>query len=576
MGISDRAGRNDYSGGGGAFHSHTSLRDLKKVADDASIDGSGGNKLRGLDTEAARELSQSRRSLGGSARCGRSDIFDDNLGAAIPDGRPRSRRSLLGGVSYGAASVKRVGLDEDSSETGTTSIDPAAPGGSVRSSGRAASISAGEGAWLVNSNGRRTSSRGSIVTLERKDSDDFTPDAEQPPSPAVAKATGTNTDRKVQFAGKSDAAKSSPAPSENNGKAVQFSTVSVRYYQITLGTNPFVTSGPPLELAWEHDAGASETNIPLDRYESVRAPRRRSEWDLALSRGERESRLLEMGCTRQEIAAAVRETSRIKAQRANTVLNLRMEPVEEFTSGVSRRCAKMVGLRKDSSWMYREWKNGGSRSAAHPNFSVMRSNAIVQQERRREATESSGEVLSPEEEEGGTFVRKLMHRPVSPLKEREATEEERPESPRKVYTGPAFGITHKSLSTRFGLGDKGDTNDNRASFHSRGGESSGALWPFALVKMVFPESPASEAELRRGDRIIKLGNITALNHDRCMAIPELGQVAAAKECSIPMLVEDEAGIRRDVIIRPHSWSGRGHFGFLFRELGTEMEMEGRE
>ena len=88
----------------------------------------------------------------------------------------------------------------------------------------------------------------------------------------------------------------------------------------------FVTSGPPLELGWdwEHESSMNEVDIPIDEFEATYSPHRRSEWDLALSRGERETQLLELGFTREEIAAAIRETSKIKSQRANTVLNIKL------------------------------------------------------------------------------------------------------------------------------------------------------------------------------------------------------------------------------------------------------------
>ena len=56
----------------------------------------------------------------------------------------------------------------------------------------------------------------------------------------------------------------------------------------------------------------NEVDIPIDEFEATYSPHRRSEWDLALSRGERETQLLELGFTREEIAAAIRETSKKK------------------------------------------------------------------------------------------------------------------------------------------------------------------------------------------------------------------------------------------------------------------------
>ena len=88
-------------------------------------------------------------------------------------------------------------------------------------------------------------------------------------------------------------------------------------------------------------------------------------------------------------------------------------------------------------------------------------------------------------------------------------------------------------------------------------------------KGCIPEFPCSRGQsTQRGDRIIKLGNISALNHNHCRALPELGQVAAKKESTLLVIVEDEYGNRRTCNIQPRAWNvGRGHFGFLVSELG---------
>mmetsp|Transcript_14359 Transcript_14359/g.31234 ORF Transcript_14359/g.31234 Transcript_14359/m.31234 type:complete len:337 (+) Transcript_14359:1-1011(+) len=328
-------------------------------------------------------------------------------------------------------------------------------------------------------------------------------------------------------------------------KTVRFSTVTIRYHPTILGNNPFVTSGPPLELSWEHEPSATDSDVPVDRHEEVREGRRRNEWDLALSKGERESRLLESGCTREEIAVAVRETCRIKAQRANTVLNLKMSGVEEFAEDVRRKGSKFVGLRKSSNWLYNDWKsNKNTYLRLHCSATVASEDVGPKAKDEAAATLHDGKKKrSPVRH----VVQRIIHHGMSTI-----DSDPTPECPKG---GPAFGIDHLSLSTRTGLGF-GNDDDTKG------------VWPFAVINVVHPGSPADEAGLRRGDRLIKLGSITALNHDRCRDIPELGQVAAAKELPIPATVEDENGVRREIAIWPHKWDGRGYFGFLFRELDT--------
>lgn len=280
----------------------------------------------------------------------------------------------------------------------------------------------------------------------------------------------------------------------------------------------FVTSGPPLELAWDHITSMTECTS-IDEFEEEHEQYRRSEWDLALSRGERESQLLDAGFTREEIAAAIRETSRIKSHRANTVLNLKMARVEEFTEGIQSKLMQMIGFRKDPDHLYNEWKLSGVRIVQIAVQSVTKT------------IERLSSIGTPIPSEGNLSE----HFPP-------------------IIMGPSFGITRDSLSTRFDL----DGHNNNSE--------GGLLWPFAIIRVVSNHSPAYDAKLRKGDRILKIGCITAMNHDNLRRIPELGEVAAKKEGQVVCVVEDSNGHRRQCTIYPREWKGRGYFGFLLRKL----------
>ncbi|KAL9187893.1 hypothetical protein ACHAXT_006271 [Thalassiosira profunda] len=505
----------DIDSGGGAFHGHSSGH---VMGEDGQLHHS---KRHGLTTDDAINLSKSMRDLGGTHR---SAQFAEALGegaetreAGDPPGEGR-RPSRGFGVAYGAASVKRPSQDAVQAEE--------IIGDSIRSIGLSGrSISAGEGAWLVKEcDDRRRSSRGIVGTLsqslrlEKKDSERLAPDLEEEDVILAASVR--------------------PIAKGEVGKSVHFSTVDVHFHPTVLGVNPFVTSGPPLELAWDEEPSATEANIPIDTYEDERASQRRSEWDLALSRGERESRLLEAGCTREEIAAAVRDTVRIKGQRANTVMNIKMAGVEEFVEGVTHNGTQLVGLRRNSTWLYNDWKNGSSnrryKAYLEPKRGSIRDMFFL------ESPTSSGHMQSRFH-----LMKKEVKRSLSELLVPE---------PSRHYEGQ-FGITTTSIDKRVSLTDR--TQDSHG------------VWPFAVVKIVYPNSPADEAGLKRGDRLIKVGNITALNNDHCKAIPALGQAAAIRERSIGMVVEDSKGERRDVTIRPRKWEGRGYFGFLFGELNRQ-------
>jgi len=316
----------------------------------------------------------------------------------------------------------------------------------------------------------------------------------------------------------------------------------------------FVTSGPPLELGWdwEHESSMNEVDIPIDEFEATYSPHRRSEWDLALSRGERETQLLELGFTREEIAAAIRETSKIKSQRANTVLNIKMAGIEEATEQLRTKGLELIGLRKNPDWLYNEWKN----SAAHgPRpLNAKRAGSIYRREGDRAAAAIVSELQSSLDYRGTS---KLIRNVVRRIKRGLSSGDEYTVGSPSEDTddGPPFGITRKSFISRTPHGSTLNSDE-------------GMLWPFAIIEVVHPNSPAHEAKLNKGDRIIKLGNITALTSDHGRSIPALGQVAAKKDESLLMEVENIDGVRRACTIRPrNNWGGRGCFGFLFRELG---------
>lgn len=499
----------------GAFQSH-SIKNLSSA---------GNGKRREMSTQAAVELAHSRRSI---IDIGADTIRSTNNEAAADDASDnRSRRKSL--VNYGVKSVKRIDEDDyDMSDTipsidlalllheNDVNISSAIGIGVRRLSG---SISAREGDWLVKSNSaaRRKSGIGvSWGVYDKKNSDHPTPED------TISRPETASPEMKAKI---------------NQSKSVNFSSVTIRYHPFILGNNPFCSSGPPLELAWKCESSSTDSNVPINVFEEVRGPYRRSEWDLALSRGERESLLLEAGFSRDQIAAAIRECSHVKAHRANTVVNMKMSGVEEVADEIRRKGTKMVGLRWSSNWLYHDWK--GDRSSRRYQ-SYLASPPVQSSDTTKSARPSFDETKKK---------KKKVSTKISP---KEAEVEHRDIS----HDGPAFGIACRSFSTKVVLSsgeEKSEPDGDKGM-------------PFAEVKVVYAGSPAHEAGLKRGDRLIKLGSITRLNHNHCKAIPEIGQVAATKEQTLLVVIENPHGERRTVTIQPKKWNGRGHFGFLFREL----------
>jgi len=95
-------------------------------------------------------------------------------------------------------------------------------------------------------------------------------------------------------------------------KNVSFHTIEIREHRRALGDNPSVSQGPALSLDWEScEAGACS----VDDYERHRPPRR-CKSELAVPREIRERILRhEAGVSRGEMAAANRQTEKIRQSR---------------------------------------------------------------------------------------------------------------------------------------------------------------------------------------------------------------------------------------------------------------------
>jgi hypothetical protein len=95
----------------------------------------------------------------------------------------------------------------------------------------------------------------------------------------------------------------------NGGRKVQFSTIEIRQYSITVGDNPGGRCGPPISLDWNY---YNISKMNLSNYENCRGPRRNKS-ELYIPSKERMWTLLkEVGCSMEEIgyASSVAESIR--------------------------------------------------------------------------------------------------------------------------------------------------------------------------------------------------------------------------------------------------------------------------
>ena len=193
-------------------------------------------RRRGLNTKDACEVNRRRRSIA----CAEEEENDK-------PSRRKSRKSLLDGIRFGAAAIRRtssngeVGLIDDSHRSVGSS-----KGRTNRR--RRSSISAGEGVWLIKDNvdkrrqqhHRRSYEHQTISSSSYEDNnnnnnnlnydDNIQSDLKAPPTSALNnKLNGKRRSSSPPIG--------SSIPKHNNNKTVSFSTVSVRYHPIILGNN---------------------------------------------------------------------------------------------------------------------------------------------------------------------------------------------------------------------------------------------------------------------------------------------------------------------------------------------------
>lgn len=115
--------------------------------------------------------------------------------------------------------------------------------------------------------------------------------------------------------------------SEKSKKNVTFGTVSCRWYKRTVGFHPDVTSGPPLDFDWNFQ---TSQDLSLEAFESLRGKRRLTLSELRIPKYRRLIILTqECELSRSLIASHVRQVTKVKAQRNQTLRNLRFAHIEE-------------------------------------------------------------------------------------------------------------------------------------------------------------------------------------------------------------------------------------------------------
>ena len=112
-----------------------------------------------------------------------------------------------------------------------------------------------------------------------------------------------------------------------------FSHVHIREYELVPGSNPSVSSGPPVELGWAH---TESTSVEFDKWESIRDGRRRRQSQMRIPPDDRRFLLRHHGNAQKDIRDATRNAAICRSQRAYTVQRLNRRNLDEFVDKIKR------------------------------------------------------------------------------------------------------------------------------------------------------------------------------------------------------------------------------------------------
>jgi hypothetical protein len=167
---------------------------------------------------------------------------------------------------------------------------------------------------------------------------------------------------------------SSTSSSNNNFikpfKHVRFSYVTIRNYDITMGDNPAVTAGPPIQLDWVYE---EIPLLPVREFEEFKLQRvgkysylypGAENRVVTISPDFRMGILLRAGFTDWEISQTIRNVKKIQQQRTRTALTYPFYHVEYAVRSAGRKLQRSMGNSNNSS--SEGQKSCTSRNKQHP------------------------------------------------------------------------------------------------------------------------------------------------------------------------------------------------------------------
>ena len=147
-------------------------------------------------------------------------------------------------------------------------------------------------------------------------------------------------------------------------RTISFTNLEIREYDLTIGDNPSVSYGPPVQLSWQYSQGETRD---LEDYESQkmldRSRGRRSRRVENMSWAKREAMLKRQGFSQDDIQAKVKEVNKVKQGRSVTRALVVTGRTEEALESAGRKLKRFFGGSNSS-------KQENSRRTIFPHRSI--------------------------------------------------------------------------------------------------------------------------------------------------------------------------------------------------------------
>mmetsp|Transcript_20487 Transcript_20487/g.44582 ORF Transcript_20487/g.44582 Transcript_20487/m.44582 type:complete len:227 (-) Transcript_20487:112-792(-) len=189
-----------------------------------------------------------------------------------------------------------------------------------------------------------------VTTIGFSDSENSFPDLSLPETQGPLSGPSsiqTESDSTLSVLSRSSSASSINTLSENlTGikKRVSFDAVKIRSYQQTMGDNPSVSYGPPIQLDWDYE---EHNGIDIDAFEADRGLSRRTMRQMHISYYQRKHFLMrECGFTEGEVAKAKKDANKVKFLRDVTRTLLPVMKVEDALESAGRKAKRIISKRR--------------------------------------------------------------------------------------------------------------------------------------------------------------------------------------------------------------------------------------